>query len=100
MPMIDVYAVAGTFGDTKQLATDLAWAGRGVGSGLLKHALQRCAAAAALIGGRALLVRAVDMDAAELWQRRQFIPSINDPLLLFRAMSDVVASVEASAAPE
>ena len=34
-----------------QLATDLAWTGKGVGTGLLKHALERCVAAAHLIGG-------------------------------------------------
>jgi GNAT superfamily N-acetyltransferase len=26
----------------KQLATDVAWTGKGIGSGLLKHALSRC----------------------------------------------------------
>src|SRR5688500_13100879 len=36
-----------------QLAVDQNWIGRGVGSGLLKHALLRCVAAAKLIGGRA-----------------------------------------------
>ena len=33
-----------------QLATDTAYAGRGIGSGLLKHALVRCVAGARLIG--------------------------------------------------
>ncbi|EBW2250173.1 GNAT family N-acetyltransferase, partial [Salmonella enterica subsp. enterica serovar Enteritidis] len=35
-----------------QLAVDQGWAGLGVGTGLLKHALQRCIQAAGLIGGR------------------------------------------------
>src|SRR5437868_13259444 len=43
-----------------QLATDEAKAGQGIGTGLLKHALSRCVAAAGLIGGRALMVNAVD----------------------------------------
>jgi hypothetical protein len=47
-----------------QLATDIAWAGRGIGTGLAKHALERCVQAAALVGGRALVVNAVDADAA------------------------------------
>ena len=55
-----------------QLATDRAWAGRGVGTGLLKHALQRCVAAAELIGGRALLTRALDEEAERFWRRRGF----------------------------
>jgi hypothetical protein len=32
------------------LATDLEWAGKGVGAGLVKHALQRCIQAAGLVG--------------------------------------------------
>ena len=36
-----------------QLATDLKWTGRGIGSGLLKHSLKRCVQATELIGGRA-----------------------------------------------
>lgn len=80
-----------------QLATDLAWKGQGIGTGLLKHALQRCVAAADLIGGRALLVNAVDQQAGEFWQRRGFIPSRDDPLLLFRSMADIAASVASCA---
>ena len=47
-----------------QLATDQNWIGKGTGTGLLKHALQGCVTAADLIGGRALLVNAVDVEAA------------------------------------
>ena len=47
-----------------QLATDQNWIGKGIGAGLLKHALQRCVAAADLVGGRALIVNAVDIEAA------------------------------------
>ncbi len=35
-----------------QFATDQNWIGKGIGTGLLKHALQRCVAAANLVGGR------------------------------------------------
>ena len=79
-----------------QLATDLNWIGKGVGTGLLKHALQRCAAAAQLVGGRALLVNAVDADAADFWRRRGFIPSKDDPLLLLRSIADIAASIRPS----
>jgi GNAT superfamily N-acetyltransferase len=75
-----------------QLATDQSWIGKGVGTGLLKHALQRCIAAASLIGGRALLVNAVDDDAAAFWKRRGFVPSKDDPLILFRSIADIAAS--------
>ena len=77
-----------------QLATDLAWKGKGVGTGLLKHALQRCVTAAHLIGGRALVVNAVDPDAAHFWRRRGFFPSKDDPLVLFRSMADIAISLE------
>jgi GNAT superfamily N-acetyltransferase len=76
-----------------QLATDVAWAGRGIGTGLVKHALERCVTAAALVGGRALLVNAVDVDAAAFWQRRGFIPSRDDPLVLFRSIAAIAASI-------
>ncbi len=76
-----------------QLATDTAWGGRGVGTGLLKHALERCVQAAALIGGRALMVNAVDAEAAEFWRRRGFVPSRDDPLVLFRSIGDIAASL-------
>ncbi|WP_073068823.1 GNAT family N-acetyltransferase [uncultured Paracoccus sp.] len=76
-----------------QLATDTGWAGLGIGTGLVKHALQRCVQAASLIGGRALMVNAVDGDAAEFWRRRGFEPSRDDPLVLLRSISDIAASL-------
>lgn len=80
-----------------QLATDVQWRGRGIGTGLLKHALQRCVQGATLIGGRALIVNAVDEEAAEFWQRRGFLPSKDDPMLLARSILDIAASIEVSA---
>ncbi len=79
-----------------QLATDIGWAGRGIGTGLLKHALERCVTAAGLVGGRALMVNAVDDEAAEFWRRRGFLPSKDDPLVLFRSMAAIVASIAAA----
>lgn len=76
-----------------QLATDRAWAGRGIGTGLVKHALQRCVEAAALIGGRALMVKAIDEEAARFWRRRGFMPSKDDPLVTFRSIGDIAASL-------
>ncbi len=76
-----------------QLATDQNWIGKGIGTGLLKHALQRCITAAGLIGGRALIVNAVDVEAAAFWGRRGFIPSKDDPLILFRSIADIGASL-------
>lgn len=79
-----------------QLATDVSWAGKGIGTGLLKHALERCVQAAELIGGRALVVKAVDVEAARFWQRRGFLSSRDDPFVLFRSISAVAASLAAA----
>lgn len=81
-----------------QLATGLAWAGHGIGTGLVKHALERSVQAAALIGGRALVVNAVDNEAAQFWQRRGFVPSRDDPFVLFRSIAAIAASLEAARA--
>jgi GNAT superfamily N-acetyltransferase len=79
-----------------QLATDTGWAGMGIGTGLVKHALQRCIQAASLIGGRALIVNAVDGEAAAFWKRRGFKPSNDQPLVLFRSINDIAASLHDS----
>jgi len=79
-----------------QLATDLGWVGRGIGTGLVKHALERSVQAANLVGGRALMVNAVDSDAATFWQRRGFVPSRDNPLVLFRSIPDIAASLAAA----
>ena len=76
-----------------QLATDINWVGRGIGTGLLKHALERCVHAASLVGGRALMVNAVDDEAAVFWKWRGFLPSRDDPLVLFRSIADIAASL-------
>ena len=82
-----------------QLATDVAWAGRGIGTGLVKHALERCVTAATLVGGRALMVNAVDDEAAEFWQRRGFVPLKDDPLMLFRSIAAIAASIATEHSP-
>lgn len=82
-----------------QLATDTAWSGRGIGIALLRHALIRCVEGAKLIGGRALLVRAIDAEAADFWRRRGFLPSKDDPLILFRSLADIAVSVTGAGIP-
>jgi GNAT superfamily N-acetyltransferase len=76
-----------------QLATDVGWARRGIGTGLVKHALQRCVEAAILVGGRALIVNAVDDEAAAFWARHGFLPSKDDPLVLFSSIAAIAASI-------
>jgi GNAT superfamily N-acetyltransferase len=79
-----------------QLAVDRGWSGRGLGAGLLKHALVRCVAAARLIGGRAVLVNALDDEAEKFWKGRGFVAAKNDSCTLFRSIKDIEASLAAS----
>lgn len=76
-----------------QIAVDQAFAGQGIATGLLRHAFARCVAGAELIGGRALMVHAVDADAARFWRRWDFLPSKDDPLVLFRSIAEIAASL-------
>lgn len=71
------------------MAVDMTRKGTGLGTGLLKHAMLRSLKAAKLVGGRALLVNAIDEEAAEFWQRRGFLPTRDNPMVLFRAMADL-----------
>lgn len=74
-----------------QLAVDKAYAGKGVGSALLRHALERCVAAAETIGGRAVIVRAIDGEAEAFWTSCGFTPSRSDGSTLFRSIDDIAA---------
>jgi GNAT superfamily N-acetyltransferase len=78
-----------------QLAVDLAFVGRGIGSALLRHALERCVDAAERIGGRAVIVRAIDREAEEYWRSCDFLASSADPSLLFRSIDDIAAWLRA-----
>lgn len=78
----------------RKLATNLNWAGREIGMGSVEHALQRCVAASELVGGHALLVNAVNMEAASSWFRRGFLPSQDDPIILERLIADIAASAQ------
>jgi hypothetical protein len=42
------------------------------------------------------MVRAIDDEAAAFWRRRGFLPSRDDPLVLFRAIADIAASLAES----
>ncbi|RWQ62562.1 GNAT family N-acetyltransferase, partial [Mesorhizobium sp.] len=72
-----------------QLAVDHRYAGQGVGSGLVKDALHRCVAGADIVGGRAVVVRAIDAEAERYWQSWGFIPARDNPSVLMRSIQDV-----------
>jgi GNAT superfamily N-acetyltransferase len=79
-----------------QLAVDLAYRGIGLGGAMVGHALERVVSSASLTGGRALLVNAIDDEAATFWRSWGFIPSPSDPYQLFRSLADIRASLEAA----
>lgn len=72
-----------------QLAVDQRHAGQGVGSGLVKDALYRCLAGADVVGGRAVVVRAIDTEAERFWQGWGFLPSRDNPSILMRSLDDI-----------
>ncbi|TIP07629.1 MAG: GCN5 family acetyltransferase [Mesorhizobium sp.] len=39
------------------------------------------------------MVNAIDAEAAQFWQRRGFLPTKDDPLVLFRSIAAIAASL-------
>ena len=76
-----------------RLAVDHREQGRGVGSALLKDALQRAYAGAEIIGGRALLVHAIDAAAAAFYRKYGFEPCPGLELHLMLLMKDLRATL-------
>jgi GNAT superfamily N-acetyltransferase len=56
-----------------RLARDESYRGKGLGRDLLQDALRRILAASQIIGVRAILVHAVDDEAASFWKEHEFI---------------------------
>jgi GNAT superfamily N-acetyltransferase len=80
-----------------QLAVDRRWTGRGIGSSLLLDAMRRCLLGAQTIGGRAVIVRAIDSDAERYWLSSGFHHSRDAPSTLFRSIDDIALSLEIAA---
>ena len=66
-----------------RLAIDTAWQGKGLGADLLRDAVLRTIQAAEIGGISALLVHAIDEQAAAFYRRAGFIPSGIRPLTFF-----------------
>jgi len=66
-----------------RLAVDQAFQGRGVGRLLLFEAIRRTLAASEMIGCRALVVHALDAEAAAFYARYGFLAVLNEPHTLF-----------------
>lgn len=65
-----------------RLAVDLSAKGKGLGAGLLLHAIQQTQDAAKIAGVRALLVHAKDKSSADFYRHFRFVPSTLDPMVL------------------
>jgi len=72
-----------------RLAVAKAWAGKGIGSGLLKDALGRTLAAGEIAGLRAFAVHAKDDEARAFYEHFDFVASPSDPMHLFVLLKDV-----------
>lgn len=72
-----------------RLAVDQSWQGRGLGSDLLRDALRRTLAASDQIGIRAVLVDAIDDNAAGFYRRYGFEPATSDGLTLMVPLAAV-----------
>lgn len=76
-----------------RLAVDRAQQGRGFGGLLLAEALRRAVAAGENAAARLLVVDAVDAATAAFYERWGFIEAPEQPLRLFRRLSDIRASL-------
>ncbi len=65
-----------------RLAIDRSWQGRGLGRDLLRDAMRRTVAASEQIGIRAVIVDAIDEEAASFYRRGGFEPASADGLTL------------------
>ena len=72
-----------------QLAIDRRYQGRGIGSALVTDAFRRCVAGAQIVGGRAIVVRAIDAEAEQYWQSWGFVAARDNPSVLMRSIADI-----------
>lgn len=75
-----------------RLAVDRRFQGRGLGSGLLRDAVLRTLRAGEIAGLRAILVHALDDEAARFYRSHGFVPSPIDELVLMLKLDAVRAA--------
>ncbi len=77
-----------------RLAIATSWQGKGLGSGLLKDAMQRTLQAADIAGIRAFAVHAKDDEARAFYEHFGFTPLASDPYHLFRLLKNIRAGLK------
>lgn len=60
---------------------------------LVADAFRRCIAGAEIIGGRAIVVRAIDTEAEAYWKSWGFVPARDNPSILMRSIADIRAAL-------
>jgi len=60
---------------------------------LVGDAFRRCVAGADIIGGRAIVVRAIDAEAEQYWQSWGMVAARDDPSVLMRSIADIRAAL-------
>ena len=79
-----------------QLAVDVSYQGRGLGSDLLIDAGKRALRVAAVIGARAIVVQAFNEEARTFYERFGFLPfSDREPLMLLLRISELRVMLQA-----
>jgi GNAT superfamily N-acetyltransferase len=76
-----------------RLAVDRQYQGKGIGEGMLKHAIQQILGASSIIGIRAILVHAKNQQAADFYKKYDFHPSPTNDLHLMMLIKDAKASL-------
>ena len=79
-----------------RLATDAAWEGKGIGSGMLRDAILRTLAAAEIAGVGAILVHAISEQAKAFYLRFGFRPSDLEPMTLMITLAEAEAELAQS----
>jgi GNAT superfamily N-acetyltransferase len=69
-----------------RLAVDRAWQGRGLGTALLRDAVERVQGAGTILGIRGLLVHAISPAAAAFYRQNGFVASPTNPLTLVQSL--------------
>jgi GNAT superfamily N-acetyltransferase len=76
-----------------RLARDARYRGKGLGRDLLQDALRRILAASRIIGVRAILVHAVDDEAARFWKEHEFIECPIDSRTFYLPVETIAGAI-------
>jgi GNAT superfamily N-acetyltransferase len=79
-----------------RLALDVSLHQKGLGTDLLLDALSRAAAAVEIVGGRLIVVDAIDAQAQRFYEHHGFRAASSRPARLFRKASDIAAAIGGS----